>query len=90
MQLLLWISTAKEFHGHTIGFHSQTEKIELQTNSAMQVQKVAVKKRFHLNGHTSLTILKLCVGLCRCSAALHCGIVWGRILTQVPAHFRNS
>ena len=31
MQLLLWISTAKEFYGHTIRFHSQTEKIELQT-----------------------------------------------------------
>ena len=27
----------------------------------MQVQKVALKKRFHLNGHTSLTIL---IGSC--------------------------
>ena len=42
----------KRFHlnGHTIGFHTQTQKLELQTKKVVHVKLLL--KRFHLNGHT--------------------------------------
>ena len=42
----------KRFHlnGHTIGFHKQTQKLELQTKKVVHVK--LLQKRFHLNGHT--------------------------------------
>ena len=38
----------KRFHlnGNTIGFHPQTQKLELQT------KQIVLLKRFHLNGYT--------------------------------------
>ena len=39
-----------QLNGHTIGFHPQTQKVQLHTKQIAPCE--VLLKRFHLNGHT--------------------------------------